>query len=85
MTYWNKEEVKPHNPPTNIFSSRRSRGADPKTDAIKRLNADIYNFSKVNSFSTPLEAAEAFRMKWAGYKRDYSLDQITQAFKIVMK
>lgn len=49
------------------------------------LKKDILNHLRVHHTMTAVEAAQSFRMKWAGYKAIYTEDELVEDFKICME
>jgi hypothetical protein len=92
MTYWNdNKDIAPIVLKNNVSSIMQFKKTgfyipDPAEKIDKNLLKDVGYFYPVHPECTNAsDLAQAFLKKWPGYSHLYSLDQITQAFKIVMK
>ena len=47
----------------------------------KQISKDILNFIRVHPTMTAVEAAQAFRTKYLGYKASYTEDELIEDFK----
>lgn len=57
----------------------------PEEKMEPNLQKDILNFLRTHPIMTAVEAAQAFRTKYLGYKASYTEDALVEDFKICMK
>jgi len=48
----------------------------PEETMEPNLKKDILNFLRIHPGTNAVEAAQSFRMKWAGYKKIYSISSV---------
>ena len=57
----------------------------PEETMDPNLKKDILNHLRGHPVMTAKEAAQSFRMKWAGYNASYTEDELIVDFKICMR